>query len=678
MRINIEVPLLVPLALVTALGVTGITAEEPPGDKQTIYQGLDAVFARRDRLAAKTMDPLAQNGVCQTERLIFRDTETGAEVWRLTFDPSMSLIHSHINRSPWNCDGSLLLIRSDRGMPGIWKRKETGRGDPHFYVMQPDGSSFELFRARAPEGKWGTNLNGRHAVWDRTDPRRTYWVTNQSLYAADITAEGVKTTKLSALPHPERRKTIFSYPSENNILMIKDLNSREVAGELYFVDLRKRPGQEGFFFRYPWAFKVEHPKHKQETEFGFHDIYFRRNAADSYIFNFGSSGSVGEALFFEAPLRLDRSKIKICYPDDKLKIPYYSHPAWNHDGRLVSYFGCEEPGPAELNPGWHVRDHDARKDVSRLIPGWVGGHIAWDGYDEEWIFAALSSERFKPEWHGWIAHAYIPDGKAHKLVKHYSRLNGGKNNYAAIARPAQSPDGTKCLYHSTMLHTDDQTMDLYVAVSHRPAPPLELSVAAVPDEPNDAKLTWTPPRMHREVRGYHVYRSLRADGDFAEISQSKAPSTEFIDTKLDAETSYHYFVTSEEHCGLESETTSPVVKFGPAGGKAEVLKPLRSWDTVAPSPPQELTCLAQEDGTILLSWALPRSSDLRYYNIYYSSEKSPEPTQSRRVASPGKLDTTYIDWGFDPEAKQHCYAITAVDRQGNESEPAAGQVGAAP
>jgi len=640
----------------------GLCAATVSGDRDAPRHGLATVWARRPRLGQKSMEGLSQDGHCQTERLIFHDEEIGAEVWRLTFGPSMNFIHSHINRSPWNGDGSMLLVQSDRGMPGVWKRKETGRGDPHFFVMAPDGSSFRMIRPRVPEGKWGTGLRGRHVVWDRFDHRRTYWVTHRALYAVDIAVEELGISKIVDLPNPERRKSIFSFPSENNVLMLKDLNSRAYDGELYFIDLRKKPDEDGFFFHYPWQFKVEHAKHRLEMEFGFHDIYFRRTPDDSYVFNFGSAGSVGEALFFEAPLRRVATTIKVCYPDDGLGIPYYSHPAWSHDGRLVSYFGLEKPGKEELNPGWHVRDHDAKKDLARLIPGWVGGHIAWDGYDDEWVCAAVSSKRFVPEWHGWLAHAHIPSGKAAKLVRHYSRLNGGKSNYAAIPRPAQSPDATKCLYHSTMLHTDDMTMDLYITDSHRPAPPLAVEIAA---QPGRATISRQPPRIGREIKGYRVYRSERPQEGFSETSGGLVAETSFTDGPLDEGKAYYYFVTSEEHSGLESDATSSVVRL-PGGDRFD---PLKGWDRTAPAVIGDLRCERLSADRAKLTWTPSPSSDVRYYNIYYSAERAPESQQANRLISPSRLDTMYVDWGLDPGRPEHFYAITAVDRQGNESKP---------
>lgn len=51
----------------------------------SIYQALDGVFQRRQRLPLKRMDGLfdKKTGICQTERVIYFDTETGAEVWRI-------------------------------------------------------------------------------------------------------------------------------------------------------------------------------------------------------------------------------------------------------------------------------------------------------------------------------------------------------------------------------------------------------------------------------------------------------------------------------------------------------------------------------------------------------------------------------------------------------------------
>ena len=175
--------------------------------------------------------------------------------------------------------------------------------------------------------------------------------------------------------------------------------------------------------------------------------------------------------------------------------------------------------------------------------------------------------------------------------------------------------------------------------------------------------------MRREIEGFRVYRSENRDKGFVEMTDDLVAQTSFIDNDAGADRTYYYFVTSEEHSGLESDTSSNVIEVaaGPPLGKKQ--PPAQGWDSTPPAAPTQLNCALLDSGMIRLSWPPSTSPDLRYYNLYYSGEGQPKIGQSSRIASPGRSGTSYIDWGMDGNAKRHFYAITSVDRQGNESPP---------
>ncbi|MDH7571340.1 MAG: hypothetical protein QHJ73_17315, partial [Armatimonadota bacterium] len=62
------------------------------------------------------------------------------------------------------------------------------------------------------------------------------------------------------------------------------------------------------------------------------------------------------------------------------------------------------------------------------------------------------------------------------------------------------------------------------------------------------------------------------------------------------------------------------------------------------------------------------SPDVRHYHVYFSADARPKPVQARRVVSPPRSCTSYLDWTA-PRGGRGWYALTAVDRQGNESVP---------
>ncbi len=70
-----------------------------------------------------------------------------------------------------------------------------------------------------------------------------------------------------------------------------------------------------------------------------------------------------------------------------------------------------------------------------------------------------------------------------------------------------------------------------------------------------------------------------------------------------------------------------------------------------------------------LVWEPSEAADLAYYQVYAAREPFEAPDQRFRIGSP--TEPEWIDWGLRAGAEYH-YAVTAVDRRGNES--AIGQV----
>ena len=92
----------------------------------------------------------------------------------------------------------------------------------------------------------------------------------------------------------------------------------------------------------------------------------------------------------------------------------------------------------------------------------------------------------------------------------------------------------------------------------------------------------------------------------------------------------------------------------------------KGWDVTAPQAPTGLAISEQSAGVWRITWTASTSSDLRYYNVYYSNAGTPTKTPYFQVGSPPKAETSYIYWQADPNSSAYM-GITAVDRQGNES-----------
>ena len=206
------------------LALTVLAASWAAVGRAEVYQGLHAAFERIARVSQKDNGRLGRSGRWPSELLVFKDAKTGAEIWRLTADAGRSYIHNHINRSPWNSDGSLMFFNTVRNPSG------KGTGSSLRCLMAADGSSFRICRNAGYV---------RHGNWNRKHPQYHYHVTNDALWEVDV-SNGDSQAKVCDLPNPAKRKTIFSYLSETNLVMILDRTSRgDMSGNVYFVDVSR-------------------------------------------------------------------------------------------------------------------------------------------------------------------------------------------------------------------------------------------------------------------------------------------------------------------------------------------------------------------------------------------------------------------------------------------------------
>jgi len=621
-----------------------------------VYQNLTELFARKTYGNAKPTSLLYNTSTraFEPELCIFRDAEYGTEIWRLANDPDATQHHCHINRSPWNSDGSKMGFMTYRYIPGFYY----GPGDFRLLMITADADSQ---RVVVPAGHGGVVDYINQVNWDRSDPNVMWFGYFDGLYRTDVGSSDA-TTLFQALPNTDRRKGIFSYPSEQNQIMVKEVNSESYVPNLYFVDPAKPAGSRLTY--YPINFGITGVScHSQSEEWHIHDIYFRRGTDTTYVMNYGPQGDVGEYCFFEVPYSGDKTKIELCYSQTAGSAPYYSHPAWNHDGTKVAFIGESSRGANDW--GIHVRLHDAGTKLVTLTRQATSAHLAWDGYDDEWIVASTGVWQGNQEK---LLKMNTVNATCVPFVNPYSEINGTSATYCAQPRPAQSPDGTKILYTSTMLQKSDSKPEIYVAVARRPYPPKNVTAYGS----SGVTLTWQASDVSRETKGYHVYRSVGNDAAFVEITAAAVDATTYTDNSVVAGQTYYYGVTSEEFSGLESDELSNIMKVdvtqsGVSAGQHRA-QGLKGWDTTAPAQVSGFSMLQVAPGQHRLYWQASTDTDVRYYNVYYSVEGAPSPSPQRLIASSPRNTLTYLDWLARTDATPY-YAITAVDRAGNESTP---------
>lgn len=176
-----------------------------------------------------------------------------------------------------------------------------------------------------------------------------------------------------------------------------------------------------------------------------------------------------------------------------------------------------------------------------------------------------------------------------------------------------------------------------VALDVRPplATPAQLHATSVPQ---GVRLTW-------EGGGAH-FRIFRGAGEVVPSPFAESDKPEYIDTMADFGAPYKYFVQAIDgntHQSAVSETVS-----------------ITPMDTFPPAVPAGVTAVAGVNA-IELVWERNTEDDFAGYSIYRSADGG----AFERVAGP--IDApTYSDRAVDA-GKKYSYAVTAIDKTGNES-----------
>jgi hypothetical protein len=399
---------------------------------------------------------------------------------------------------------------------------------------------------------------------------------------------------------------------------------------------------------------------------------------------------------------------------DPTRCGEWSHFVPDPWGRYALFTSNSDHLPKGIGPGiWDITNH------AWVVSSFGGGaqHHDWQGFTD-WSVSSSSGDSPADYLSQRIyAHDYNDPNSQLTVAYTHTLYNGNGHyigdEYSALARPAESPDGTKVAFHSTFLNPDDTSPDVYWAVVHYPSPPTNLGAAG---QAGAVGLSWLPATYTsrrwinpatgqldetngevlyaRETKRYHLWRAASPTGPWQEVGSSAAryandPVTNTLKpvaadgafvsgadkltmTDNPGDGTWYYALTAEEWSGLESRQLSEVVRVTVRGRQvtdSRVVQPAGQTGIAssAPGAPTNFTAVSQATaGHYRLSWTEPADSTVRYYNIYYSSSGNPQAVQAERIASVAAGTSTYLDWLADP-AHAGFYGITAVSRQGVES-----------
>jgi hypothetical protein len=173
----------------------------------------------------------------------------------------------------------------------------------------------------------------------------------------------------------------------------------------------------------------------------------------------------------------------------------------------------------------------------------------------------------------------------------------------------------------------------------RPGP---LAAEAVPE---GVRLRWSA--ADRPGQSFRIWRRAGQEEQPAVVARPEA--REWTDTATEYGAPYEYSVQA-------------ALKIGEAEAESEPSEPaaLVPRDVFPPATPRELTAIAAA-GTVELGWAPNTETDFAGYRVYRSNNGGPFERLAELIGAPSYSDRAVQAGG------KYAYAVSAVDRSGNES-----------
>lgn len=105
-------------------------------------------------------------------------------------------------------------------------------------------------------------------------------------------------------------------------------------------------------------------------------------------------------------------------------------------------------------------------------------------------------------------------------------------------------------------------------------------------------------------------------------------------------------------------------------------RPCPGWTMSPPTAPEELRITETADGYTLLTWKAAKDNDPvnapRY--VIYASETYPvDTTKPENIIAQSVRGTEYVYTSLLPWDRKKCFAVTAIDRYGNEGKAVQGR-----
>lgn len=650
-------------------------------------------------------------GWCQPDRVLFRDTSTGADLCLASRSAGTSTRHIYMEMSPWNADGSLLCFTTGQTGGTMLMRADASawRRMPYYasaYVWDrrlPERIYFRSYRGYDKHDLWdlafGNVVTGEVTLGRRFEGDISLWPLSQDSEKLLVQerlagADGKAYSHLWLMNRDARDGLMLDPHGETHQTWFNKLPDYSVEFEW---EGQEPPGQYSIgtdgtvrkLFDQTTGHRAHSPSGEWIAVMAGCAIRNFRTGELKVISSESSDHQTWETdnnWYCTSSGRYLRRVVAFGSPTTQLLGAHNSglkhstywteaHPEMSHDGTKLGYASCML---GDIEFYWLVMGKPSAPQALQATPAGGNVTLTWQPgrYHKETrgylVYRSLRSgewgEPITPEPLTATRLTVPPEPACYRVTAlEHSGLESLPSSEVRVGPAAAVNVYTEAeagRYEAPAVEDfDARAAGLYGVVLGRLRPSGALQV----------------PVTLPAAGSYTVWVRARGQGALQVALPGAPPAKVEVGEKQ-----WQWLAcpgTTRLAAGTPTVTLTPaaaglmvdrVCLAGESGYRPEGLGGL---DAAAPLAPAGLTAAAADSYATRLSWQPAAAQDLHHYNVYCGAAAGFALGQERLVASPAAA--AFVDWGLQA-GRTYWYRVTAVDRSGNESAPSAPASAATP